>query len=341
MPKFAIFLVNLFRVVSISIGFLLAPPSFASGLLCADLLKAKSPPDEFVLPIPDKEGFSKSLFSKHDRLVAENRAEKAFEIILKVAGGHHRNFDENPQILSDIHFAELFRRDASVLRSMFYSLAKRTSQQKKFVKFVRDFGILKDILVKLKEDFGKEWDKEQDDERLSPEDRLSLEAKAQAKADSILSEYSDIVFGDLIDKFNASSPAELEAFFKFRAEKVKEIMDKIEIDPTQPKSTEISNFLTIDDVHTVRKNLRDILRFMQISKLIAKSNEEEVSPSLSKQIKYLDKIDSELGPICDEHAGAKSLGRADGHDSTTLSPDHRDRISHFLRNFRLEVGKKE
>ncbi|MFZ3230747.1 MAG: hypothetical protein WA160_11125 [Pseudobdellovibrio sp.] len=183
-----------------------------------------------------------------------------------------------------------FRQNSSFLRSIFQTSEKNHASPDDFAKFVKDFGHLKDMLL------------------------INETAEASSTAKSILKKYKKIDFANLLEDAKPASKKSVEKYFHFLLNNTKLIMAK--------------DILTVDEVHTVRKNLRDVLRYMQIS------NEVKQMPD-TLQIDFLKKINSKLGVICDEYAA--QIIRNELSKGTVISfPESlRPRVEYFLANYQV------
>ncbi len=194
----------------------------------------------------------------------------------------------------DRKFIIKFRQNSSFLRSIYQTSDKRHQGPEKFANFVRDFGVLKDYLLL-------------DD---------SLNTKKVAKR--ILKKYADLDFTTLIQDTRPASKKSVRKYFKHILKDTQTIMAKERI--------------TVDELHDVRKHLRDVLRYMQITGEI--NGREETD-----QIEFLKKTNMKLGELCDENAGRILMGEIN-EDTLIEFPDKiRPRVMHFLENFEIVVGE--
>ncbi len=190
----------------------------------------------------------------------------------------------------DREFIIQFRQSSSFLRSIYQTSDKRHQSPVDFGNFVKDFGVLKDYL--LLED--------------------SYNTKKLAK--KILKKYSELDFQNLIEDTKPASKKSVRKYFKNILNDTQSIMAK--------------QTMTVDELHDVRKNLRDVLRYMQITSEIKGEQETE-------QIQFLKKINSKLGEICDENAGRILMGEITEDTLIEFPGKIRPRVMHFLANFQI------
>lgn len=206
-----------------------------------------------------------------------------------------------------------FRQDSSFLRSMFQTSSKEHSAPEDFRGFVRDFGHLKDMV------------------------NIDANAEAQKMARKILKKYSDLNIEKLLKDSKPASKKSAKKYFKALIEESRKIMAKSQV--------------TVDEVHDVRKNLRDILRFLQIQNelLYKELNQSENRLDLGQndtatdtpQIEFLKKTNRKLGEICDHYAELIIKGQIKETSIVQFPELVRPRVEHFLNNVSVEVLKKE
>lgn len=201
-----------------------------------------------------------------------------------------------------------FRQNSSFLRSIFQTSSKKHKSPSDFAGFVRDFGTLKDLL--LMEDSNR--------------------AKEQAR--KILKKYSELDFDALIADTTPASKKSVKKYFKEILKDTAVIMFKGET--------------TVDEVHDVRKNLRDILRYMQIQNEVSfAKNSESKALSLSQnadiqdtpQIVFLKKINTKLGEICDEYAAQILKGEITDGTIVQFPEKIRPRVEYFLEHYKIQT----
>ena len=189
-----------------------------------------------------------------------------------------------------------FRQNSSLLRSIFQTTEESHQSPKEFAHFVRDFGVLKDYLL------------------------MGDNEAASEAANKILSNYKNIDLDSLLEDFKPASKKSVAKYFAGILKDTKEIMAK--------------ETVSYDEIHDVRKNLRDVLRYMQISNEVSSGKEMQESA----QVEFLKKINEKLGEICDENA-AKILRAEISENSPTIFPEKiRPRVEYFLDHFRIQVN---
>lgn len=198
-----------------------------------------------------------------------------------------------------------FRQDTSFLRSVFQTSSKGHISPEKFAKFVRDFGHLKDMV------------------------NIGEGIQAQKAAKKLLKKFIDVDFASLLKDVKPASRKSVKKYFTAIIENTREIMEK--------------RVMEVDELHDVRKNLRDILRFMQIQSELKISSDVRLNADKnqgdSEQIDFLKKLNKKLGEVCDDYAAQIIRGQI---TETTLVefPDKlRSRVEWFLERHRFENGK--
>lgn len=285
------------------------------AMTCAKLLQSKTP-SEFVIPLPRTEILNTEIRAAHSNLIANRRIAAMKNILTNISMNHEPPSGPLPAHIDTAQFIMEFRQDSSLLRTLFQSLKKRNPAQKEFIKFVRDFGILKDLIIMNDPD------------------------GARVMAKSLLNKYSDLNFESLIIQYRTSSKKELRIYFENLVERTRSIMDKVPHDQDATSLTNAKGAVTIDEVHEVRKSLRDVLRFMELqaTSTIEWTATSPTTPRIdySIQISYLKKINSSLGKICDQNA-AKILAGDLTKESLIPFP-HKliAPINYFLQTYRFE-----
>lgn len=203
-------------------------------------------------------------------------------------------------------FIFTFRQNSSMLRSIFQTSDKRHLSPEKFGKFVRDFGVLKDFLL------------------------MEDDQNAQLSAIKIIEKYDDLNFEKVLKHVKPASKRSVAEYFKRILEHSKDIMSK--------------SMMTVDEVHDVRKHLRDVLRFLQVEKDLTLEREESLSEEKENAISFLKKLNTKLGFVCDEHAAQilreKDLRGPFKFTKKTLvvfPEDLRPKVEHFLAHYRIEI----
>lgn len=216
--------------------------------------------------------------------------------------------DEGVENLTDSQRAFIldFRQSSSLLRSIFQTSDKDHASPNKFAGFVKDFGTLKDLLA------------------------IDDNANAQILAAKILKKYSNLDFKLLIKKADPASKKSVAKYFNAILADAKAIMQK--------------QIMTIDEMHDVRKHLRDVLRYLQIEKELVEENGQSNSKEKDKAIDFLKKINTRLGYVCDQYAGRILQDQnIQGPNRTTKRTliefpwDLRPRVEHFLSYYTIVI----
>ncbi len=203
-----------------------------------------------------------------------------------------------------------FRQNSSFLRSIFQSAEHSHQSPREFAEFVRDFGKLKDYILMDDGDGAK------------------------SKASSILKKYKSLDFEALLQDSKPASKKSVKKYFKLILNDTKQIMARQKV--------------TVDEVHDVRKNLRDVLRYMQISDEVAyakasggKNLNLGHTPELQDtvQIEFLKKINEKLGEICDENSASILRGELTEETIIDFPEKIRPRITYFLENFKIQIAE--
>lgn len=198
-----------------------------------------------------------------------------------------------------------FRQDTSFLRSVFQTSSKKHASPKKFAHFVRDFGHLKDMV------------------------NIGEGVKAQLAAKMLLRKIIEVDFQGLLQNVKPASRKSVKKYFEDIIQDTREIMAKQQME--------------VDELHDVRKNMRDILRYMQIQNEFKIGGEARLNADRNEgdnaQIDFLKKLNRKLGEICDDYAG--QIIRGEITDSTLVEfPEKlRYRVEWFLMHFRFEGEK--
>lgn len=193
-----------------------------------------------------------------------------------------------------------FRQNASFMRSIFQTADKAHGSPREFARFVRDFGVLKDFVM------------------------MNDAAGARDMAKHILKKYSELDFEALLKDARPASKKSVSRYFLEVLNDTKLLMQKRQV--------------TVDEMHDVRKSLRDVLRYLQIQnevRQIEQGNTGRIADT--PQIAYLKRINDELGRICDEHA-ARILRNEITEDTIVSFPQSiRTQIEYFLSNSSIVV----
>lgn len=197
-----------------------------------------------------------------------------------------------------------FRQDTSFLRSVFQTSSKDHQSPEAYAKFVRDFGHLKDMV------------------------NIGESAQAQVAAKKLIKKFKEVDFEALLKDVKPASRKSVKEYFEAIIKNTREIMAK--------------RVMTVDELHDVRKNMRDILRFMQIQhelksgevRLTADKNEGD-----NEQIDFLKKLNKKLGEDCDAYAAQIIRGEITDASLVEFPEKMRNRVEWFLERYRY-VGEK-
>lgn len=271
--------------------------------LCSKLFEKSYKASEFIIAIGGKKQSEEYLAAAHNNLTSSFEISNLNEVlkIIKDSGLENLTLKQRKLIIK-------FRQNSSFLRSIFQTSSKKHKSPAEFADFVRDFGVLKDLL--LMED--------------SP--------RAKEQAQKILEDYSELDFDALIRDIAPASKKSAKKYFKEILKDTAVIMSK--------------NEMTIDEVHDVRKNLRDVLRYMQIqnevgfaktagSKIVSLNQRTEIQDT--QQIEFLKKINAKLGEICDEYAARILRGELSDYTIVQFPEKIRPRVEYFLALYRIQI----
>lgn len=198
-----------------------------------------------------------------------------------------------------------FRQDTSFLRSVFQTSSKEHISPEKYAKFVRDFGHLKDMV------------------------NIGEGVQAQKAAKKLLKKFVEVDFEGLLKDIKPASKKSVKKYFEAIIKDTREIMAK--------------QVMEVDELHDVRKNMRDILRFMQIQselkihsdvRLNADKNEGD-----NEQIDFLKKLNKKLGEVCDDYAAQIIRGEITDTTLVEFPEKLRNRVEWFLERYRYASEK--
>lgn len=196
-----------------------------------------------------------------------------------------------------------FRQDSSFLRSVFQTSSKKHESPHRFANFVRDFGHLKDMV------------------------NINEGAKAKKQAKKLLKDFVDLDLENLLHDVKPASKKSVKKYFK-------EII-------TDTRNLMTLNKMTVDELHDVRKNMRDILRYMQIQNEV-KAGENiilgiDTRSDDTTQIEFLKKLNRKLGEFCDNYAGQIIKGELTEETIIEFPENLRHRVEWFLQRYRIEA----
>lgn len=195
-----------------------------------------------------------------------------------------------------------FRQDISFLRSAYELLSADHESPKKFDAFVKAFGKLKDLILMNNTDQSREM------------------------AHLVLQNFEINQFKKLIVDKPLASKKSIRSYVKNTLEEVERILHK--------------KVTTVDNVHTVRKSLRNIYRYLEIQKDVLEMTPEEMD-LFKYQLKYLKKINEELGQICDQNAMLILSGHIKKHYPYTIPLRIHLQIDYFLEKYEILYAHKD
>lgn len=194
-----------------------------------------------------------------------------------------------------------FRQDTSFLRSVFQTSSKDHASPDKFSKFVRDFGHLKDMV------------------------NIGESDQAQFAAKKLIKKFKDVEFETLLKDIKPASRKSVKAYFEAIIKDTRNIMSK--------------RIMKVDELHDVRKNMRDILRFMQIQNEL-KHSEARLNADRNvgdnEQIDFLKKLNKKLGEVCDAYAAQIIKGEITDTTLVEFPDKMRSRVEWYLERYRYE-----
>lgn len=195
-----------------------------------------------------------------------------------------------------------FRQDTSFLRSVFQTNSKEHVSPKNFAKFVRDFGHLKDMV------------------------NINQGAQAKEAAQKLLLKFAQLNLDALLKDTRPASKKSVKKYFKAIIKDTTRIMKK--------------QMMEVDELHDVRKNMRDILRFMQAQNELSSqgkvtlNNEQRTDDTA--QIDFLKKLNKKLGEVCDDYAAQILRGEITETTLVEFPDKMRSRVEWFLERYRFE-----
>lgn len=233
--------------------------------------------------------------------------------------------------LTEIEIKELsdLRKSSSLLRSAFELFSTDHSIPEKFNMFVVKLGGVKDYL---------ETDpNESNDDAATTQVKAYQQMKAYqnviVKIIKLKESLSQIDFKKLIRDSSPASLTSSSAYFKQIIEQTESIIKH----PTNIK---------VDEVHQVRKNLRNILRFMELTfereqnwnkqknSLLKKFTTSQQLSRLS-QIIYLKNLNTQLGEITDKYARERLAETITKHDLVTFPEEILPKVVYFLEKLKI------
>jgi len=141
---------------------------------------------------------------------------------------------------------------------------------------------------------------------------------AQKMAKRILKRHDELDFDALLKSSQPAKKKSVKKYFKSLLKDTKALMAKTN--------------LTVDEVHDVRKNLRDILRFMQMQNAVNLTDQD------TPEIEFLKKTNLKLGEICDDYASQILRQEIDEFTVVSFPEKIRPRVEHFLDHYEIRVA---
>ncbi len=285
--------------------FLFLDPAKADAVRCSRVYTSDNKSknldrtSEFIILISGTEQSQRYLSLAHSHLISSFELD-SFKHILKLI---KKNGAEN-LMAEQTQFILKFRQNTSVLRSIFQTSDQKHKSPRDFAHFVRDIGILKDLIV------------------------MKDSEKSRVMAANILRKYSELNFADLTQQMKPATKESVQKYFLAILQETQGLMNQ--------------NQMSVRELHEVRKNLRDVLRFLQVQNEVdsAASNGLVIqqlgqNPNLeaTPAIRYLKKINAKLGIICDDYA-AQILNGKLAKDTPVGFPEAlRAEVEKIVENF--------
>lgn len=289
---------NVFKTLILVSLSLLSVQVGAEAISCQNLFVPKEyDVKEFIINLNGKKESTRLLNIAHVNLQANADIVELKTAMLTIADSGLTHITPEQVVMIN-----KFRQDTSFLRSVFQTNSKEHVSPKKFAKFVRDFGHLKDMV------------------------NINEGAQAKDAAQKLLLKFSDLDIDALLKDIKPASKKSVKKYFKAIIKDTRRIMKKYTME--------------VDELHDVRKNLRDILRFMQAQNelsgegKVTLNNDQRTDDTA--QIDFLKKLNRKLGEVCDDYAA--QIIRGEITDTTMVEfPDKlRNRVEWFLERYRFE-----
>lgn len=278
-------------------------------------------PNEFTLQLVNREESKQILTMTYDQFLTElgdlpvERLKTLLEIIK--SKHHHELTAMEIKALSDL------RKSSSQLRSAFELFTLDHSIPEKFNEFVVKLGGVKDYL--------------ETDPKESKDDPTTAQTIAYqniiAKIIKLEESLSQINFKKLISDSKPATLNSTSIYFKQIIEQTDSIIKQ-------------ATNIKVDEVHQVRKNLRNILRFMELTferqQISNKQknflpNEITASQQISglSQIIYLKDLNTQLGEITDKYARERLAETITKHDLVNFPEEILQKVIYFLENLKV------
>lgn len=189
-----------------------------------------------------------------------------------------------------------FRQDISFLRSAYEILTEDHKSPKKFNEFVKSFGKLKDLV-------------------LMKENTLSKEV-----AEEILEDVSFKKLEIMLKEEDLANKKSIKIYITEKISTIENLLYKVN--------------RNVDELHTIRKSLRNIYRYMEIQKKIVQMNQSE-KDLFKIQLDYLKQLNKGLGALCDKNATDILAGRLEKTDYYEMPVDLYNQIQYFLSKVKI------
>lgn len=289
---------NVSKTIFILMLTLLSLNAGAEALTCQSLFVSKEyDVKEFVINLNGKKESTRLLNIAHLNLISNADVIELKTTLLTIADSGLTNVTPEQKVMIN-----KFRQDTSFLRSVFQTNSTEHASPKKFAKFVRDFGHLKDMV------------------------NINESAQAKEAAQDLLLKFAQVDLSSLLKDIKPASKKSVKKYFKALLKDTRRIMKK--------------HVMEVDELHDVRKNLRDILRFMQTQHELQSgdkasfSNENRTDDSA--QIDFLKKVNKKLGEDCDAYAAQIIRGEITDKTLVEFPEKMRSRVEWFLERYRFE-----
>ncbi len=278
-------------------------------------------PREFTLQLVNEQDSKQLLRTTYDQFLTEldNLTVKGLKTLLE-------KIRSNPQHeLTEMEIKSIsnLRKSSSLLRSAFQLFSINHSIPEEFNVFVVKLGGVKDYL-----------ETDPNESNADPAAlKLTTYKNSISKIIKLEESLSQINFKKLI---NDSKPATLDSSFHFFQQIIEQTKSIIK------KATNVK----VDEVHQVRKNLRNILRFMELTFERQQNsnkqknflpNEITTSQQISRlsQIIYLKYLNTQLGEITDKYARERMAETITKHDLVNFPEEILPKVVYFLDRLKV------
>lgn len=233
--------------------------------------------------------------------------------------------------LTEIEIKELsdLRKSSSLLRSAFELFSTDHSIPEKFNMFVVKLGGVKDYL----ETDPNESKDDPETTQVKASQQMKAHQNVIVKIIKLKESLSQIDFKKLIRDSSPASLTSSSAYFKQIIEQTESIIKQ---------ATDVK----VDEVHQVRKNLRNILRFMELTFERERYSNKQKNSMLKdfttsrqnsrlSQIIYLKDLNTQLGEITDKYARERLAETITKHDLVNFPEEILPKVVYFLENLKI------